>query len=160
MRHCFKIGVMSEITVRRAAAEDAPTVINLLTALAEYEKLMPPDAAGQERLTTEMASAKPRFEAYLVENDRKAIGYAIVFETYGTFMAQPKLYLEDLFILPEYRGMGAGKALFQTMIEEARIRGCAKLEWTALDWNTPAHDFYHKMGGRRINDLQVFQLKL
>jgi GNAT superfamily N-acetyltransferase len=151
---------MSEINVRRAAAEDAPTVINLLTALAEYEKLIPPDEAGQQRLKAEMASEKPRFEAYLVENDRKAIGYAIIFETYGSFMAKPKLYLEDFFILPEYRGRGAGKALFQAMIEEARIRGCAKLEWTALDWNTPAHDFYRKMGGRCIDDLQVFQLKL
>jgi GNAT superfamily N-acetyltransferase len=151
---------MSEITVRRADAEDAPTVINLLKALAEYEKLIPPDAAGEERLTAEMASANPRFEAFLVENDHKAIGYAIVFETYGTFMAKSKLYLEDLFILPEYRGMGAGKTLFQAMIEQARRRGCAKLEWTALYWNTTAHAFYHKMGGRRIDDLQVFQLRV
>jgi GNAT superfamily N-acetyltransferase len=151
---------MSEITVRRASAEDAATVINLLTALAEYERLLPPDEAGQQRLKAEMASEKPRFEAYLVEYDRKAIGYAIVFETYGSFMAQPKLYLEDLFILPGYRGLGAGKALFEAMVEQAKVRGCAKMEWTALDWNTPAHDFYRKMGGRCIDDLQVFQLKL
>ncbi len=151
---------MNEITIRRAAAEDSSTVISLLTALAEYEKLTPPDSAGRERLSAEMSSANPRFEAYLAESDGKAIGYAIVFETYGSFMAKPKLYLEDLFILPEYRSRGIGKVLFQAMINQAKLRGCAKLEWTALDWNTPAHDFYRKMGGHRIDDLQVFQLKL
>lgn len=151
---------MPEITIRRAAAEDAQTMVTLLTALAEYERLTPPDSAGRARLSAEMASANPRFEAYLAESGCKAIGYAVVFETYGSFMAKPKLYLEDLFILPEYRGRGAGKALFQAMVEQARIRGCAKMEWTALDWNTSAHDFYRKMGGRRLDALQVFQLKL
>ena len=151
---------MPEITIRRAGAGDAPTVINLLVALAEYEKLTPPDAAGKERLSAELASANPRFEAYLAEFERTAAGCAVVFETYGTFIAKPKLYIEDLFVLPEYRGRGAGKALFQAMVEQARVRGCRRLEWTALDWNSPAHDFYRSMGGRMIGDLRVFQLDL
>lgn len=151
---------MSEITVRRAAAEDASTVTNLITALAEYERLTPPDAAGRGRLSAEMASVNPRFEAYLAEFRGLAVGCAIVFEVFGTFIAKPKLYIEDLFVLPEYRGQGAGKALFLAMVEQAKSRGCAKLEWTALDWNTPAHDFYRKMGGRRVDALQVFLLGL
>jgi GNAT superfamily N-acetyltransferase len=149
-----------EITIRRASREDAATVIKLLTALAEYEKLTPPDAAGQERLSADLASANPRFEAYLAESDGKAIGYAIVFETYGSFRAKSKLYLEDLFVLPEYRGRGAGKTLFEAMVEQGRIRGCGAVEWTALDWNIPAHEFYRRMGGRRLEAWQVFQLEL
>lgn len=149
---------MSEITVRRASAEDAATVTKLLIALAEYEKLTPPDLAGRERLSVELAAPNPRFEAYLAELGREVIGCAVVFETYGTFIAKPKLYIEDLFVLPEYRGRGAGKTLFKAMVELARIRGCRRLEWTALDWNTPAHDFYRNMGGKMIGDLRVFQL--
>jgi GNAT superfamily N-acetyltransferase len=151
---------MSEITIRRAAPEDAATVITLLVALAEYEKLTPPDTAGRERLHDELASAAPRFEAYLAESGNKAVGCAVIFETFGTFRAKSKLYIEDLFVLPEYRGRGAGKALFQAMIEQARNRGCGAMEWTALDWNTPAHNFYSKMGGRKLDAIQVFQLEL
>ena len=159
-RHCFKIGAMPEITVRRATTDDASAVVGLLTALAEYEKLTPPDLAGRARLSDEMASANPRFEAYLAESGCTAIGCTIVFEVYGSFIARPKLYIEDLFVLPEYRGQGAGKALFKAMVEQARIRGCAKMEWTALNWNTSAHDFYRKIGGRRLDALQVFQLEV
>jgi len=132
---------MTEIAIRRAGAGDASTVIALLISLAEYEKLIPPDARGRERLSAELASVNPRFEAYLAETDGKAIGYAIVFETYGSFRAKSKLYLEDLFILPEYRGRGAGKALFEAMVKQAR-------------------EFYRKMGGRRLNALQIFQMEL
>jgi len=151
---------MSKITVRRAAAEDSSTVISLLVALAEYEKLKPPDAVGRDRLAAELASTNPRFDAYLAEEAGHAIGCAVVFETYGTFRAKPKLYIEDLFVLPEYRGRGAGTALFQAMIDQARNRGYGAMEWTALDWNTPAHDFYRKMGGRNLDSIQVFQLEL
>jgi GNAT superfamily N-acetyltransferase len=151
---------MSEIKIRRAAAEDAPAVISLIKALAEYEKLTPPDEAAQARLTSDQAAGKPRFEAYLAEIDGQAVGCTIVFEAYGSFMARPKLYIEDIFVLPEHRGRGAGKALFQAMAEEARKRGCGLMEWTALDWNTPAHDFYRKMGGRRLDAWQVFRLEL
>ncbi|QNT76639.1 GNAT family N-acetyltransferase [Dehalogenimonas etheniformans] len=151
---------MSKISVRRAGVEDTAIVIDLLVALAEYEKLTPPDAAGRERLSAELVSATPRFEAYIAELGGNAIGCAVVFETYGTFRAKPKLYIEDLFVLPEFRGSGAGKALFQAMIELARNRGCGAMEWTALDWNTPAHDFYYRMGGRKLDSIKVFQLEL
>ena len=151
---------MSEITIRRAGAEDAATVIDLLTALAKYERLTPPDAAGRERLSTELVSTNPRFEAYIAESGDIAIGCAIVFETYGTFRAKAKLYIEDLFVLPEHRGCGAGQALFEAMAKQARSRGCGAMEWTALDWNTPAHEFYSKMGGRRLDAWQVFQMEL
>ncbi|APV44645.1 Acetyltransferase (GNAT) family protein [Dehalogenimonas formicexedens] len=151
---------MSEITVRRAGPGDSGAVISLLVALAEYERLTPPDAAGRQRLTEEMSSINPRFEAYLAEFGGRAVGCAVVFETFGSFRAKPKLYIEDLFVLPEDRGRGAGKALFRAMVELARDRGCGAVEWTALDWNTPAHDFYRRMGGRMLDTIKVFQLEL
>jgi GNAT superfamily N-acetyltransferase len=151
---------MPEIVIRRATAADAATVVGLITALAGYERLEPPDAAARARLTAEMTSDKPRFEAFLAEYDGVAASCAIVFETYSSFLAKPKLYIEDIFVLPEYRGRGVGKRLFQRLVEEARTRGCGLMEWTALDWNTPAHEFYRKMGGHHLNAWQVFRLEL
>ncbi|MEN8614576.1 GNAT family N-acetyltransferase [Dehalogenimonas sp. THU2] len=149
-----------KIVVRRAAAKDAGAVIDLITALAEFEKLEPPDAAARERCVAEMQRERPRFETFLVEDDGKAAGCAIVYETWGSFNAMPKLYLEDIIVLPEYRGRGVGKALFQAIIGEAELRGCGMMEWTALDWNTPAHQFYKKMGARHLEAWQVYRLDL
>ena len=151
---------MTEISVRRAAASDSQAVIGLVLALADYEHLEPPDPDAQTRLTAEMTSARPRFEVFLAECEGKVAGFAIFFETYSSFLATPKLYLEDIFVLPEYRGRGIGKAIFQKLVEEARARGCGLMEWTALDWNTPAHEFYRRMGGRHLKAWQVFRLDL
>jgi len=151
---------MPEISIRRAAAADAPAVVELIEALADYEYLDPPDAAASTRLAAEMASAKPRFDAFLAEYDGSPAGFALVFETYSSFLARPKLYIEDLFVLSECRGRGVGRALFEAMVEEGKKRGCSLLEWTALDWNTPAHEFYKKMGGRLLKAWQVYRLNL
>ncbi len=160
MQVALEFGIMPDISVRLATVADAPTVTGLITALATYERLEPPGAAARARLTAEMASENPRFEAFLAEYDGVAAGCAIVFETYSSFLAKPKLYLEDIFVLPEYRGRGVGKHLFQRLIDEARTRGCGLMEWTALDWNTPAHEFYRKMGGYHLKPWQVFRLEL
>ena len=151
---------MSETIVRHAAAADAPAVIELIKALADYERLDPPDAAAQSRFAADMASERPRFDAYLAECDGKTAGCTIVFETYSSFLARPKLYIEDIFVLPEYRGRGVGRALFEAMIEEAKQRDCGLMEWTALDWNAPAHQFYGKMGGRILQAWQVYRLEI
>lgn len=107
-----------------------------------------------------MASPNPRFEAFIAECDGEPVGFTLVFETYSSFLAKPKLYLEDIFVLPAFRRHGVGKALFEYLAAEARRRGCAVMEWTALDWNTPAHKFYGKMGGRHLKAWQVFRLDL
>ncbi len=151
---------MPDITIRRAAAADAPTVIELVKALADYEHLDPPDAATQARFAVDLSSEHPRFEAYLAEDRGKAIGYSIIFETYSSFLALPTLYIEDIFVLPEYRGRGAGGALFKEIVEEARKRGYGRLEWTVLDWNTTAQEFYRKMGGQQLKAWQLFRLAL
>src|SRR3989442_15751231 len=100
------------IIVRRAILADAETVLNLITQLAHYEKLNPPDEEARARLLEDGWGNSPRFEAWLAEADGLPVGYAIVFETYSTFLARPTLYLEDIFVLPEHRGKGAGYALF------------------------------------------------
>ncbi|GIU78439.1 MAG: N-acetyltransferase [Bryobacteraceae bacterium] len=144
--------------VRRARPEEAPVLLQLILGLAEYEKLEPPDEAAQQRLVRDIFGEKPRLEAWLVFVDGEAAGYALVFETYSSFLALPTLYLEDIFVKPEHRGRGAGKALFLRLVEEAERRGCGRMEWVVLDWNRPALDFYERFGARRLNEWITMRL--
>jgi GNAT superfamily N-acetyltransferase len=155
------MGAMNEpkLNIRPATPVDAPTVFRLVTALAEYEKLTPPDAGAALRMAQDMSRRPPRFQAFLAELGGEPVGCAICFETYSTFLAAPKYYVEDLFILPAYRGKGYGHALFRALAREALKRGCALMEWTALDWNKPAHDFYKGMGAKHMEMWQVFRLE-
>ena len=138
--------------VRRAVAGDAESLLLLIRGLAEYEKLTPPDEAAQRRLIADIFGAKPRLDAFLVEADGIPVGYALVLETYSSFLALPTLYLEDLFVLPEHRGKGAGTALFRAMVREARDRGCGHMEWVVLDWNVRALNFYIRHGAFHQKD--------
>jgi GNAT superfamily N-acetyltransferase len=146
------------VRVRRATAGDAAVILKLVNDLASYEKLTPPDEAARARLIGDMSGARPRFEVYLAEYDSKAAGYAIILESYSSFLALPTLYVEDLFVMPEHRGKRLGYALFVTLAREAMRRGCGRMEWTALDWNTLATDFYKRLGGRHVQDLQFFRM--
>lgn len=137
---------------------DAPVVLSLVDALAAYEKLEPPDAAARSRLINDMCGDQPRFDAYLAEIGGKGIGYAFVFETYSSFLALPTLYLEDLFVLPEYRKRKAGFSLFSAMVNEARRRGCGRMEWTVLDWNQLAIDFYRRFGATHMKQWHLYRL--
>ena len=128
------------INIRRAGPEDADTLLELITALAEYEHLAPPDANARTRLIEHGFGQRPRFETYLAEIDGAPVGYALVFETYSTFLARPSLYLEDLFVRPEARRRGAGTALLRHLAWEAVERGCGRMEWTVLDWNELAQE--------------------
>jgi GNAT superfamily N-acetyltransferase len=147
-----------ELHVRKAARGDAPTLLNLVRALAEYEKLPPPDHEACERLVHDMFSGKPRISALLVEVDGYPAGYAFYFQTYSSFLALPTLYLEDLFVLPEFRKRKAGIALFRTLVQEALELNCGRMEWTVLDWNQLAIDFYKKIGATHMKEWQLFRL--
>ncbi|MBI5646723.1 MAG: GNAT family N-acetyltransferase [Ignavibacteriae bacterium] len=149
---------MPNVIVRAAEAEDSRTFLRLIEALAEYESLTPPDADAQERLLRDAFGEKRRIEAWLVEVDGVAAGYAIVFETYSSFLALPTLYLEDIFVLPSYRGCGAGKALFLALARLARERNCGRMEWTVLDWNRLALDFYERLGARHMREWLLYRL--
>lgn len=144
--------------VRPAAPADAERILTLVDALADYEKLARPDAEAKERLIRDMFGARRRIEAYLGEYDGRAVGYAFVFETYSSFLALPTLYLEDLFVLPEYRGKHVGYALFRAMVAEAHQRGCGRMEWTVLDWNQLAIDFYKRLGARHMKEWHLYRL--
>ena len=146
------------VRVRKAIPNDADAILSLVDGLAAYEKLTPPDAAAKKRLIHDIFAERPRMEAYLGEYGGRAVGYAFVFETYSSFLALPTLYLEDLFVLPEFRGNSVGFGLFRAMVEEAHSRGCGRMEWAVLDWNQLAIDFYQRFGAKHLKEWQVYRL--
>ncbi len=146
------------VHIRHATEQDAATIRNLIIALADFEKLSPPDEAAQNRLVADAFGPRPRFEIFLAEVGDHVAGYAFVFETYSTFRALPTLYLEDLFVLPQYRGQRVGYELFSYCAKEANRRGCGRFEWVVLDWNTHAINFYQRLGATHLTAWQVYRL--
>ena len=146
--------------LRRARREDALALFELIAALAKFEKLRPPNAEEQQRLMEDGFGARPRFEAWLGfwKKEPKPVGYAIFFETYSTFRATPTLYLEDIFVLPKYRRRGMGSALLRHCIQSAHDRGCARMEWTCLDWNRKAQRVYERIGARHLSEWYLYRL--
>jgi GNAT superfamily N-acetyltransferase len=148
---------MGNAVIRRAERRDADALFRLLTALAEFEGLEPPDRAARLRLSNDIFERK-RLQVFLAEAGAKAVGYALYFYSYSSFLGRPTLYLEDIFVLKEYRGKGIGSALFRRCIREARVGGCGRMEWAVLTWNRKAIDFYEKAGARRLADWYVYRL--
>lgn len=146
------------VTVRKATPADGSTILGLVRALADYEALTPPDEAAQARLLADAFSDRPRFDVFLGEIEGVAVGYALVFETYSSFLALPKLYLEDIFVLEAYRGRKVGLALFQHCVHEAHKRGCGRMQWVVLDWNTPSIEFYQRQGAAHLNEWHTYSL--
>ena len=149
---------MNSITIRRAQPDDAGTLLELIRALAEYERLEPPDVEAGARLVEHAFGLRPKFEAYLAVEKGSSVGYAIVFETYSTFLARPSLYIEDLFVRPEARRRGIGTALLRYLAAEAVARGCGRMEWTVLDWNELAQGTYHRIGADPLDEWRLCRL--
>jgi len=151
---------MTQLTLRRAERADADALINLIVALAKFEKLPPPDAEAQARLIEHGFGEKPKFEVFLAEWEGvpNPVGYAFYFETYSTFLARPTFYLEDLFVLPDYRKHGIGMALLRQCIQTAYDRGCGRMDWTCLDWNTGAQAVYEKLGAKQMSEWSLYRL--
>ncbi len=147
----------NSVTVRSATASDASAFLALVDGLADYERLPRPDAEARLRLTTD-AFVQPRFNLLLAEIARSVVGYAAWFPTYSTFLARPTLYLEDIFVLPEQRGQGAGLALFRACAREAVAQSCARMEWQVLSWNEPSIEFYRRLGARQLDGWLPFRL--
>lgn len=145
-------------TVRPASAADAAHLLELVDALADYEKLDRPGADARERLAQDAFGPRPRFGVLLAEGDGGIAGYALFFETYSSFRAQPTLWLEDLFVRPERRGGGHGLRLFRAVAAEAHRRGCARMEWNVLRWNRLAIDFYARLGAAALDEWQTYRL--
>jgi GNAT superfamily N-acetyltransferase len=144
--------------IRPARPTDMATVARLIRALADYEKLSHEVILDEERLREHLFGPKPYAEVLLAENDSRVVGFALFFHNYSTFLARPGVWLEDLFVLPEYRGQGHGKALLQAVARIAVERGCGRLEWSVLNWNKPAIDFYHALGARPLDDWTTYRL--
>jgi GNAT superfamily N-acetyltransferase len=140
----------TDLIIEPLSDQNFPAFLSLITNLAEYEHLTPPDTAAAARLKRDGLGPTPRYQAVLARLGEEPVGYLIWFQTYSSFLARPSLYLEDIFVLEEFRRQGVGKKLFAVGVEEARKAGCARMEWTALDWNTNAHRFYEKLGGKKI----------
>jgi GNAT superfamily N-acetyltransferase len=133
-------------------------VLALIRALADYEKLTPPGDEAAARFLMELAAEPRRFDVLIAERGGGAVGYALYFETYSTFSALPKLYIEDLFVLPAHRSTGAGLALFRAAARVALERRCAALEWQVLEWNRLAIDFYERLGGEHKREWLNYRL--
>jgi GNAT superfamily N-acetyltransferase len=132
--------------VRRATRADMPAVLELLRELAAFEKLTPPDGAGYSRLMRDLGT---RFDAFVAMDGEKAIGYAMFYETYSSFAAAPRLWLEDMYVTPSHRKTGVGKGLMRAVAAEGVRRGCGKAAWAVLDWNTGAQKMYDALGGKK-----------
>jgi GNAT superfamily N-acetyltransferase len=146
------------VSVRRATVEDAEVVLELIQALADFEKLVGPDETARERLSTGLFDGRLGMITLLAEVDGDPAGYAVAYEQYSTFEGLPKMFLEDIFVLEQHRGSGAGFALFREVASEAARRGCCEMEWQVLTWNDIAMDFYHRLGGRRDQDWFIYLL--
>ncbi|HEV2719910.1 MAG TPA: GNAT family N-acetyltransferase [Thermoanaerobaculia bacterium] len=144
--------------IRAATESDVPLILQFIRDLAEYERLLHKVVATEEMLRASLFG-NPRFaEVIIGEEDGTAVGFALFFHNYSTFLAQPGIYLEDLFVKPEARGRGYGKALLARLAQLARERGCGRVEWAVLDWNTPSIDFYKSLGAAPMDDWTVFRL--
>ena len=146
------------LRIRSAVEADVPLVLRFIRELAEYERLLHEVVATEERLRDTLFGARPAAEVVIAEEDGEPVGFALFFHNYSTFLAQPGLYLEDLYVRPEARGRGAGRALLAHLARLARERGCGRLEWWVLDWNDSAIRFYRSLGARPMDDWTVFRL--
>lgn len=149
-------------TIRPAVPADAPLIVELIRGLADYEKLLDQMETTEERLRATlfpMDGQPPVAHCVIGEVDGTPAGFALYFFNYSTFLARPGLYLEDLFVRPEFRGRGLGKALLVHLARIAHQRGCGRMEWAVLDWNTSAIEFYESLGARRLTEWQLCRLR-
>jgi len=140
------------LAIRPARAEDVPLLLELFGELAEYEHLEHELKATAEQLREALFGARPPAEALIAERDSQALGYALFFPTFSSFLASSGVWLEDLFVRPDSRGEGVGKALLAAVAARVRERGGERLEWAALDWNELALGFYRRIGAQTMNE--------
>ena len=135
-----------ELTIRRGTARDVPVILSLIRGLAEYERMLDQVEATPALIRRHGFGGRPYFETLICRRGKEPVGFALYFFTFSTFLASPSLYLEDLFVVPEERGRGAGKLLLSALAKIAVARGCGRMEWAVLDWNSPAIAFYERLG--------------
>jgi GNAT superfamily N-acetyltransferase len=144
--------------IRPATPADVPVICQLIRGLAEYERLTHALNLDEGRLHEHLFGPQPVAEVLLAEEAGAAVGYALYFPSFSTFRCEPSLYLEDVFVVPERRGQGHGKALLAAVARVAVERGCGRLEWTVLDWNAPAIRFYRSLGAEAMDMWTIYRL--
>ncbi|MCQ2591343.1 MAG: GNAT family N-acetyltransferase [Treponema sp.] len=143
--------------IRFAEEKDTKIILDMIVALAVYEK-MEDQVVATEDLLKEWIFEKKKAEVIFVMEDGKEVGFALFFHNFSTFLGRAGIYLEDLFVLPEYRGKGYGKGLITRLAQIAVERGCGRLEWACLNWNQPSIDFYLSMGAKRMTDWNTYRI--
>jgi GNAT superfamily N-acetyltransferase len=149
---------MPNFKIEKATAADVPLILSFIKGLAEYERLTHDVVATEETLRDTLFGEKPFAEVVIAYDMDEAVGFALFFHNYSTFMARPGIYLEDLYVRPEARGKGFGRALLVHLAHLAKQRGCGRLEWAVLDWNEPAIKLYKSLGAVPMSEWTTFRL--
>ena len=148
-----------KILIRNATSNDLDLLIEFIRDIAEFEGLAHEVSFTKDELLESMFGNDRTAEAIIAESEGEAVGFAVYFQNFSTFKGKPGLYLEDLFVKPEWRKHGIGRALLVRLAQIAVERGCPRFEWVALDWNQNAIDFYEKLGAKQLNDWRIFRME-
>ncbi len=148
---------MKDFIIRLAERKDCAVILSFIRALADYEN-MSDEVVADEALLEEWIFDKQKAEVIFAVADGKEVGFALYFHNFSTFLGRAGIYLEDLFVLPEYRGNGYGKALLKRLAAITVERGCGRLEWSCLDWNQPSIDFYLSLGAKPMDDWTMYRM--
>ncbi len=150
--------IQTDFAIRSARVEDVPIIFQLIRDLATYERAPNEVTATEEQLVDVLFGKRPAAEVLLAFEKDKPVGFAVFFHNFSTWLGRPGLYLEDLFVKPENRGKGYGRALLVDLAKIACDRGCGRMEWAVLNWNDPAIQFYRKLGAKPLDEWSVFRL--
>lgn len=148
---------MKDFIIRQAERKDCALILSFIKALADYEN-MSDEVVADEALLEEWIFDKQKAEVIFAVENGKEVGFALFFHNFSTFLGRAGIYLEDLFVLPEYRGNGYGKAVLKRLAAITVERGCGRLEWSCLDWNQPSIDFYLSLGAKRMDDWTMYRM--
>src|SRR5256885_2850758 len=149
---------VTDFKIRPACLEDVPVILQLIHDLATYERAPDEVSATEEQLVEVLFGEKPAAQVLLAFDQESPVGFAVYFYNFSTWLGRPGLYLEDLFVTPEKRGKGYGRALLVELAKIARDRGCGRMEWAVLNWNEPAIKFYRSLGAKPMDEWTVFRL--
>lgn len=158
MARAPQVHASETISLRFATVEDVPLILKLIRGLAEYERLASEAVVTEDGLRKSLFGERPQAEVIIAELGGQPAGFALFFHNFSTFLGKHGLYLEDLFVFPEFRGHGIGRALMARLARIAVERDCGRFEWWVLDWNAPAIGFYESLGARPMSDWTVYRL--